>query len=190
MAPRENPRPVDGLTAVRVRSVALKVKLVPLKKRAYMRESWKRLVLLHHASRPRYVNLDHLDAHVDANPQCSLSSHPESRSCSNSASHSAQSLSVPPSRPRPRTPWQGQFRPRSRSILAPPTTRHIRTTHLNQQGEGSVHSVSRSHPTKHTTASSSTPQPRRMLTRGRAKAVSASISPIRLGMTKYHTIHS
>lgn len=190
MAPRETSRPLDGLTAVRVRSVALKVKLVPLKKRAYMRESWKRLVLLHHASRPRYVNVDHLDAHVDENPHCSLSSNPDSLSCSNSGSRSAQSLSVSPSRPRSRTPWRGQFHPRSCSTSTPSVAQQLRSTCANQQGEGSVHSVSRSYPTKHTTASSSTPPPRRMLTRGRAKAVSASTSPTHCGIAKYHTIHS
>lgn len=189
MSPLETPRPLDALPSVRVRSVALKVKLVPLKKRAYMRESWKRLVLLHHASRPRYVNVDHLDAHVDVNLHCSLSSQPESRSCSNSGSRSAQSLSVPP-RPRTRTQWQDQFCPHSHSISTPSTAQQRPSANLSQQGEGSVHSVSRSYPTKHTTASSSTPPSRRMLTRGRAKAVSASISPIHHVIPKYHTIHS
>lgn len=207
--PRATLRSADDLSSVRLCSVALKVKLVPLKKRAYMRESWKRLNLLNHASSQHHINPKQSAVHAVVNPQClessQLSVHSQlsfqSRSdsqiqsryssfCSRSVqSHSfslkRKHLGV---RSHSRRPTQVDSRHchDRPSLLSPKQIQALKHT---PEQEGSVHSVSRCGLITERIPIP-TPSLHGMVTRRRVKAASSIRSLIPPGVAKYHTIHS
>lgn len=192
--PRVSYCSMDAPTPVALRSAALKVTLVPLKKRAYMRESWKRS-LLHTPSKIDASDLDQPDVHTHYSHPVSSSfdvqSSLQSRSRSHSSSHFPRN-SLPPHfihsdtslRPSHVSKFSSCFHS-GRPISTTPVG--INRKHVDQ--EGSVHSVSRSHSKNSYGASSVLPYCG-VVTRRRAKVLSMSHSLIPPGTSKYHTIHS